>query len=134
MSGDEVRTRLSQAAYKRWDAAAGAFGHGFGARRLDSGAILGRFFFQPDELAERVALLRKFLPLEVARIIEESDAISQHRFDLLGYTSLDYGREIDWHLDAVHGKRAPRKAWPRINFLNFHEVGDHKITWELNRH
>src|SRR5262249_44287216 len=44
------------------------------------------------------------------------------------------GTEIDWHLDAVHGKRAPLKPWYKIRFLDFDEAGDHKVTWELNRH
>jgi hypothetical protein len=57
-----------------------------------------------------------------------------HRFDLLGYENLDYGTSIDWHLDGVHAKRAPRKPWYQIRYLNFAEVGDVKVTWELNRH
>ena len=48
--------------------------------------------------------------------------------------NLDYGSEIDWHLDRVHGKRAPLDPWFRIPFLDFAVVGDHKVTWELNRH
>lgn len=134
MSADEVRTRLAQAAYKRWDSSAGPFRRDFRGHRAASGTIAGKFFFRPDELGERVDLLGKFLPVEVGRIVEEADAICRHRFPLLGYTGLDHGHEIDWHLDAVHGKSAPRRAWHRINFLDFNEVGDHKITWELNRH
>ena len=42
--------------------------------------------------------------------------------------------EIDWHLDPVHGKRAPLDPWFKIPFLDFAVVGDHKVTWELNRH
>jgi hypothetical protein len=53
---------------------------------------------------------------------------------LLGYEKLNYGPDIDWHLDAVHGKRAPLKPWFKIDFLSFSEVGDHKVIWELNRH
>jgi hypothetical protein len=57
---------------------------------------------------------------------------------LLGYASLNYGSpigwDIDWHLDAVHGKRAPKKASYRIRYLDYAEVGDSKVTWELNRH
>jgi hypothetical protein len=34
----------------------------------------------------------------------------------------------------VHGRRAPLKPWFKINFLDFNEVGDHKVIWELNRH
>ncbi len=34
----------------------------------------------------------------------------------------------------LHGKQAPRKPWFKIKYLDFEEVGDSKITWELNRH
>ena len=63
-----------------------------------------------------------------------AETIRQHRFDLLGYKNLDFGTPIDWHLDPVHLKRAPRKAWYQIPFLDFAQIGDHKISWELNRH
>ena len=63
-----------------------------------------------------------------------AEKICQHRFDLLGYQDLDFGTPIDWHLDPVHGKRAPRKTWYQIPFLDFDLIGDHKIIWELNRH
>ena len=43
-------------------------------------------------------------------------------------------KDIDWHLDPVHGKRAPLDPWFKIPFLDFAVVGDHKVTWELNRH
>ncbi|HWY57535.1 MAG TPA: alginate lyase family protein [Terriglobales bacterium] len=67
-------------------------------------------------------------------LIAEADEILEHRFILLGYENVEYGPEIDWHLDAVHGKRAPLKPWFKIRFLDFSEVGDHKVIWELNRH
>ncbi len=63
-----------------------------------------------------------------------AEKIRRHRFDLLGYRDLDFGTPIDWHLDPVHNKRAPRLAWYDIPFLDFDRVGDHKIIWELNRH
>ena len=63
-------------------------------------------------------LLQKFLPYEIDLVVGEADGICRHRFNLLGYKNLDYGKEIDWHLDAVHGKRAPFKPWHKINFLD----------------
>ena len=66
--------------------------------------------------------------------LEQAEKICQHRFDLLGYKDLDFGTPIDWHFDPVHGKRSPRKPWYQIPFLDFDQIGDHKIIWELNRH
>jgi hypothetical protein len=96
-------------------------------------------------------LLRKHLPDEATEILREADEICAHRFHLLGYEHLEFtldrgsgnfGRDnfgdnfkdIDWHLDPVHGKRAPLDPWFKIPFLDFAVVGDHKVTWELNRH
>ncbi len=78
--------------------------------------------------------MQERLPEQVESITKSAEKICQHRFNLLGYRDLDYGREIDWHLDPVNGKRAPRDLWSKIKFLDFASVGDAKVTWELNRH
>ena len=135
MSGDEVITRLQQEASKRFDLA--LFRSGLNGR-LSTLQANGRtkpvFFFDADELPKRVALLRRYLPTEIEAVIREADEVCQHKFHLLGYEGLDYGSKIDWHLDPVNRKRAPLRPWFKVPFLNFAEVGDHKITWELNRH
>jgi hypothetical protein len=65
---------------------------------------------------------------------DEAERICEHRFDLLGYKDLDFGTPIDWHFDPVHDRRAPRKPWYQVPFLDFDQIGDHKIIWELSRH
>lgn len=102
----------------------------------------------------RAELLRKHLPDAAAEVVREADEICSHRFRLLGYVNLDFTPtqtrdgvdgnfkanfeanfgDIDWHLDPVHGKRAPLHPWFKISFLDFATVGDHKVIWELNRH
>ena len=135
MSWDELLTRCRQAAAKRWDVARFRFGVSSNGNLFSSPTEApARFFFMPSDLPQLTALLRKRLPNEANEVIEQAARICRHRFDLLGYQDLDYGPEIDWHLDVVHGKRAPRKPWFKIRFMDFEEVGDHKITWELNRH
>jgi hypothetical protein len=78
--------------------------------------------------------LREHLPCEAEEIVREADEICRHRFRLLGYRDLDYGAQIDWHLDAVNGRRSPLIPWFKIDFLDFAQVGDHKVVWELSRH
>jgi Heparinase II/III-like protein/Heparinase II/III N-terminus len=134
MSWDELRTRLRQELNKRLDASIYRLGLQPSRMVLDQSRSSPKFFFSQADLTERVRLLQKHLPLEVVRILNEADQICGHHFSLLGYTALDYGAAIDWHRDAVHAKRAPLKPWFKIDFLNFAEVGDHKIIWELNRH
>ncbi len=133
MDWEEIRTRVGQEVSKRLDLA--LYRTGLEPRApLRQPASQAKFFFGRDELAHRAALLRAHLLREADAIIQEADNICRHEFYLLGYEKLDYGRNIDWHFDPVHGKRSPLKAWFKINFLDFREVGDHKVIWELNRH
>ncbi len=136
MSWDEIQTRLRQELSKRLDIAQCKVGMrpGRDGFRLSPQGEGGSFFFSTQEMQTRVALLRKHLPEQSKTIVREADAICGHTFRLLGYRDVSYGPEIDWQLDAVHGRRSPLKPWYKINFLNFDEVGDHKVTWELNRH
>lgn len=135
MSWNELQIRVGQEVSKRLDLALYRVGlqSGRNGLRLPSGSS-GNFFFSTDVLAQRVALMRKHLPDEATAIVGEANEICRHRFRLLGYRDLDYGDEIDWHLDAVHGLRSPLIPWFKIDFLDFAAVGDHKITWELSRH
>jgi len=136
ISWDELQTRVVQEMGKRLELAAYRAGFSPNARfpsevlRTDRGA----FFFSTEELPALSGLLKENAPEEVAEIVRGADEVCRHRFHLLGYDSLDYGPEIDWHLDAAHGKRAPFKPWFKIPILDFSTVGDHKVTWELNRH
>jgi hypothetical protein len=137
MGWDELHTRVQQEVHKRLDLALYRAGARNGSKLdpSDCGCSAPpQFFFAKQEIAGRARLLRDHLPSEVGSLVREADEICQHRFRLLGYDNLDYGADIDWHLDAVHGKRAPLKPWFKIQFLNFDEVGDHKVIWELNRH
>jgi hypothetical protein len=132
---DELRTRGRQEISKRWHAARYRLGIPIGVNGVSPlPSDAAHFFFAPDEVTQICALIRERFPRETEQIVDRAERICQHRFDLLGYQNLDYGPEIDWHLDAVHGKRAPRKPWHRIRFLDFDQAGDARITWELNRH
>jgi len=135
MSWDEFCTRLGQEIGKRAEYAIYRTGVSPSSREIPAHSpAAGKFFFAPDQIPGRVALLEQHLPSVVSETAVEADQILRHRFSILGYGNLDYGSEIDWHLDAVHGRRAPLKPWYKIRFLNFEEVGDHKVIWELNRH
>jgi hypothetical protein len=135
MSWGELVDRLRQHVSARLDAYRYRRGYDFGAEWAgDFARPKGRFFFAPSEVSGLCELLRQRFPSSAAAIIAAAERICRHRFDLLGFEDLDYGAEIDWHLDLVHSKRGPRKPWFQIRYLDFEEVGDSKITWELNRH
>jgi Heparinase II/III-like protein/Heparinase II/III N-terminus len=138
MDWDEARTRIGQEISKRLDSALYRSGLGpYEPPLQPQSAAHPTFFFggDIDEAAHRAALVREHLPGEAESIIREADSICRHEFRLLGYEKISYGANIDWHADPVHGKHSrPLDPWFKIPFLDFQEVGDHKIIWELNRH
>ncbi len=135
MERAELRFRVRQEFAKRQDGLLTLLRFDFAGHLRRSGNPRGgNFFFAGEDVNTILDLLRQRMPDQVKRIIQRADKILQHRFDLLGYSELDYGSPIDWHLDLVHSKRAPRKVFYRVRYLDFEEVGDSKITWELNRH
>src|SRR6202521_2435122 len=157
MDWEEVRVRVGQEFHKHSDLLMHRMGvHPAIRLNTDSASPPGQFFFSAGGISERTELLRKHLPDEAAEILHEADEICGHRFRLLGYEHLEFTldrgggnfggdnfgdnsggtnfKDIDWHLDPVHGKRAPLDPWFKIPFLDFAAVGDHKVTWELNRH
>ena len=135
MSRDELKFRAKQEIGKRVDLVKYRVGLLAAFNRWNvAPAKWGTFFFSVQEVPSRVALLRSHLPQEAEAIVREADEICRHEFTLLGYENLDYGDEIEWQCDASQGIRAPGKPWFKISFLDFSVVGDHKVTWELNRH
>ena len=135
MDRGEIGSRMRQFVTARADGLRYRAGHDFSGdyQGLDIQPA-GRFFFAAGEAPALCALLQRVLPGQAADIVSQAQRLCEHRFDLLGYSGLDSGNQIDWHLDVVHGKRGPRVPWFKIKYLDFDEVGDSKITWELNRH
>ena len=135
MERAEAWDRSRQAAAQRWDALLSKFGHQWpSGLRSAPVSRRGLFFVEPESVPQLIALLSQRLPDQAAALVDRAERILEHRFDLLGFKDLDYGKTMDWHLDRVHGKSAPRNAAFRVPYLAFNEVGDAKITWELNRH
>ncbi len=135
MSGRELMDRLRQYGTARADVLSYRSGSNFSAAPpIEAAGTFGRFYFTSADVPELIAALKQIFPGQAREIVEQAEEVCRHRFDLLGYEDLDYGTEIDWHCDLVHGKQAARKPWFKIRYLDFEEVGDSKITWELNRH
>lgn len=94
-----------------------------------------QFFVSFDDSYESAATFRQKFGEEAARqIIARADRAVDGEFDLLGFSNLDFGLPIDWHLEPISGKRAPLKHWKLYEELDSGETGDKKIVWELNRH
>jgi hypothetical protein len=135
MDRAEFVDRVRQQIMVRADALRYRAGFRFGDLATPAGSHpVPKFFFSPASVPRLCSLLKQRFPAEAEAILQRAQQICEHRFDLLGYEGLDYGAQIAWHTDLVHNKQAPRKPWYQIHYLDFNEVGDSKITWELNRH
>ncbi|HEX8818126.1 MAG TPA: alginate lyase family protein [Terriglobales bacterium] len=125
---------MRQYSVSRLDLVAYNLGRRFDAATNERSGPQPNFFFTSNEIPLICSQLRRQLPQQVDEILAQAEQICRHRFDLLGYRNIEYGERIDWHCDAVHRKSGPRRPWFKIPYLDFSQVGDHKITWELNRH
>jgi Heparinase II/III-like protein/Heparinase II/III N-terminus len=133
-SWQELGFRARQEFIKRWDSIVYPRLPHRQLGRAESARRRGRFFFGPEDVSRIAAAIWERSPDAAQQVVHSAKKICRHRFDLLGYQDLDFGDPINWHLDPISGKSAPRQPFYRINFLDFHEAGDVKITWELNRH
>ena len=91
-------------------------------------------FFAGVVSTETPRLITERMPAARDGAIAAAEAVSQGRFDLLGYRGLFFGDPVDWHLDPISGRRAPAKHWSRLDPVDADRVGDTKLVWELNRH
>ena len=123
MDGAALRRRLATDAPRDPDALLGGF-------RTRTPAFFGAF----DDPRATVDALVAHTPDDRARVLTRAERVLAGRFDLLGYEGLSYGAPVDWQRDPVHARRAPDALhWSRVPYLNAAVVGDHKVTWEVNR-
>jgi heparinase II/III-like protein len=94
-----------------------------------------RFVIAPSSKREVASRIRREFPDSVIAAASRADRIVAGEYDLLGFRMLrfDSNGATDWHCDPVHDRRAPRRFWADVPYLD-RECGDHKIIWELNRH
>jgi len=91
-------------------------------------------FFASFKTPEKTATaLKSRWPDTARRLLEKADRICEGKFDLLGFTHLNFGNPIDWHFEPISGKRTPLVHWSRLDYLDAGVAGDKKIVWELNR-
>lgn len=101
-------------------------------------------FFVGTTDAQSPGLTGNYLARTRQEIIASAEAVCAGEYLTLGYgrqcfhaqDSADSKKQssINWHLDAISGTSSPVLHWSRINALDFKQVGDSKVVWELNRH
>jgi hypothetical protein len=107
---------------------------GFGVHgRLPRGGASHPVLPFPVPGTEVLAGIYAMRPAERERLLRHADELAAGRFSLLGYVGLDFGTPVDWHLDPLRNRRAPRGHWSTVPYLEAGRVGDHKVIWELNR-
>ncbi len=96
----------------------------------------GGHHFMPafHELRQAAAHARAHDPDGVARIMDRAARALDGQLELLGLGPVPVGTPIDWHRDPIAGIVAPRVHWSRVPYLDPAVAGDHKRTWEVNRH
>ena len=109
MDRQELVDRLRQYVTARADLLRYRGGNALDDATITEAEPTGHFFFTPGDVPSLCALLKLSFPSGAENIALLAEKICRHRFDLLGYEDLDYGGEIAWHCDVVHGRRAPRK-------------------------
>lgn len=91
-----------------------------------------RFVIEPRMRDCTAAAISSRFPAAAADAAARGDRLLSGRYDLLGYRDLAFdGRS--WHKDPVHDKTAPMRFWADVPYLSA-DCGDHKVTWEFNRH
>ena len=71
-------------------------------------------------------------PHNEKKILETSNRILSHCFDLFGSGNMHLGVRIDWSCDYKSGDSWPKKYYTKINKFRFNN-SDIKFPWELNR-
>jgi hypothetical protein len=96
-----------------------------------------RFLIAPTMRETMAARIVADFPAAPRDAAVRAERILSGEYSPLGYRALRFdaadGTSPDWHLDPVHGQRAPQMFWSTVPFLD-RSCGDHKIIWELNRH
>ena len=119
-----LATAREALARRDWSAAHQALGSHFSTR-----APL--FPLDPRRLPHLAATVREAFGVADAR--SRAERVLEGRYDLLGYRDIHIPSSPDWHRDPVHGRRAPLAFWESVPYLD-PACGDHKVTWEFNRH
>jgi hypothetical protein len=123
---DDVRASLGQG---EWSNAHRQLASHFASRPQ-------KFALAPSNRASIVETINGRFPSAQKDAKARADEIVAGRYDLLGYHGLMFqgaSNDVDWQRDPVNGRRAPRRFWSEVPFLD-PACGDHKIIWELNRH
>ena len=102
------------------------------ARRLPSGHSLTPV--TPWPVVDPAAIRARLSERAHVELLARADRIVAGTFDVLGRHGLSYGSPVNWQRDPISERAATLVHWSRVPYLDYDQVGDHKVTWEVNRH
>jgi hypothetical protein len=86
-----------------------------------------------DSANSTAALHQELFPHETQQLIESAWTIArEHRWPLLGFGEMKFGRSIDWHRDPLSERVWPLDYHADIR-LRHNDGSDIRVLWELNR-
>jgi Heparinase II/III-like protein/Heparinase II/III N-terminus len=92
-----------------------------------------RFYPSILDAGQAQQFLATRFPERLADTIGKAMRLVEHRLDILGYTDIELGQEIDWHRDPVSGYQWPQRYWADYDLVHAASA-DAKVIHELNRH
>jgi len=92
-----------------------------------------RFYASTRERQRVIQLVSERFPEWFDRSIQDAECLLEHRLNILGYSDVPLGDEIDWNRDPVSGFQWPRQYWADYDLVKC-PPRDAKIIHELNRH
>src|SRR6516162_7909142 len=104
---------------RRHDSAKAYLGHG----------VLRRFYSSTQDSQAITQFLTVRFPNWMDRTLQEAIRLSAHRVNILGYTQVPLGDQIDWHRDPVSGHQWPRRYWADYDLVGY-PAADAKIIHE----
>ena len=123
----EIRERLAQFAWNEADR--------IGLVRAPRVPLVGDHAPRTPWAAPDAATVLALLPdRDRDTLLARADSLLQLRFDVLGLRGQFFGSPVNWHADPLSSREAPRTWWTKVPYLDHSVVGDHKVTWEPNRH
>ena len=106
----------------------------FGSLKSRLQETVARRFYPSIQQRQRIVqLVNDRFPEWLDRSIQEAECLREHRVNILGYTAVPLGHEIDWNRDPISGFEWPDQYWADYDLVKS-PPRDAKIIHELNRH
>lgn len=135
MSVDELQDRIAQRALYKYDAWSLRLGRTIQWPLPSVGGGGRRVAPSPWQQTGRTpeAVLGHRFPRETEQVLQSANRMLAGKLDLLGYKGIAVSWPINWHWEPLAERHIPAVHWSRLNPLDFEQVGDHKLIWELGR-